>query len=92
MPFLAGLRELAEKDLFPSGSRRNHEAYREQVDWGGLDVLDQMLLCDAQTSGGLLVCVPAGEAGGFEQELSGGPYPAVRIGEVTGDGSIRIRP
>jgi len=92
VPFLAGLRELAEKDLFPSGSRRNHEAYREQVDWGGLDVLDQMLLCDAQTSGGLLVCVPAGEAGGFEQELSGGPYPAVRIGEVIGDGSIRIRP
>jgi selenide,water dikinase len=36
VPFLPGVAELAMKDLFPSGSRRNHEAYRDQVDWEGL--------------------------------------------------------
>src|SRR6202162_4653473 len=29
IPFMAGVRDLAERDLFPSGSRRNHAAYRE---------------------------------------------------------------
>src|SRR5437588_3810790 len=55
VPFLTGVRDLAAQDLFPSGSRRNHDSYRDAVDWGGLDVVDQLLLCDAQPSGGLLV-------------------------------------
>ena len=36
MPVLKGVRELAEQDLFPSGSRRNYDAYRDAVDWDGL--------------------------------------------------------
>src|SRR5207253_869658 len=57
-PFIDGVRQLAERDLFPDGSRRNHAAYRDRVDWGGTGELDQMMLCDAQTSGGLLVAIP----------------------------------
>src|SRR2546425_7534364 len=41
VPFLEGVRELAERDLFPSGSRRNYDAYRDQVDWGDTAMLDQ---------------------------------------------------
>ena len=63
MPFLDGVRDLASRDLFPSGSRRNHAAYRERVDWDGLPEIDQMMLCDAQTSGGLLVAIPPRNAG-----------------------------
>jgi selenide,water dikinase len=91
VPFMDGVRELAERDLFPSGSRRNHAAYREQVDWGGISELDQMMLCDAQTSGGLLVVVPPENAPGFEDAFGAAPFPAVRIGVMTGRGSIRIR-
>jgi selenide, water dikinase len=91
VPFMAGVRELAEKDLFPSGSRRNHAAYRDQVDWGGLAEIDQMMLCDAQTSGGLLVAVPPARAPGFEEALASAPYRPARIGTVTGRGSIRVR-
>jgi selenide, water dikinase len=91
VPFMDGVRELAERDLFPSGSRRNHDAYREQVDWGGISELDQMMLCDAQTSGGLLVVVPPENASGFENALRTAPFPAVRIGVISGGGSIRIR-
>jgi len=87
VPLLPGVRALAEADLFSGGSRRNHAAYRTQVDWGGISELDQMLLCDAQTSGGLLVAIPPVNAAGFE----GSVPAAARIGTISGGGSIRIR-
>ncbi len=90
VPFMDGVRELAEKDLFPSGSRRNYTAFRDQVDWDGTPELDQMMLCDAQTSGGLLVAVPPGNAGRFEEMTRSAPYPAARIGVMRDDGSIRV--
>jgi selenide, water dikinase len=92
VPFLDGVRELAQRDLFPDGSRRNHDAYRDQVDWGGIAELDQMMLCDAQTSGGLLVAIPLDSATAFAEALASSPYPAARIGTINGHGSIRIRP
>ena len=91
VPMIDGVRELAERDLFSGGSRRNHAAYRQQVDWGGVSELDQMLLCDAQTSGGLLVAIPKANADRFESALGSAPYPAVRIGTINGHGSIRVR-
>jgi selenide,water dikinase len=91
IPFMNGVRDLAELDLFPSGSRRNHGAYREQVDWGGAPELDQLMLCDAQTSGGLLVAIPSGNGALFEAALRSSVYPAVRIGTISGHGSIRVR-
>jgi selenide, water dikinase len=91
VPFMAGVRDLAERDLFPSGSRRNHAAYRDQVKWDGISELDQMMLCDAQTSGGLLVAVPQEKAASFESAMDSAPYKAARVGTITGDGSIRVR-
>ncbi|HXN79117.1 MAG TPA: selenide, water dikinase SelD, partial [Candidatus Dormibacteraeota bacterium] len=73
VPYMAGVRDLAQRDLFPSGSRRNHAAYRDQVDWGGIAELDQMMLCDAQTSGGLLVAIPPVRAAAFEDSLRSEP-------------------
>ena len=90
VPFMDGVRDLAEKDLFPSGSRRNYDAYRGQVEWGDTSELEQMMLCDAQTSGGLLVAVPPADAGRFEEAFRTAPYPAVRIGMMRDDGSIRV--
>jgi len=86
IPFMSGVRDLAERDLFPSGSRRNYEAYRDLVEWGGVAELDQLMLCDAQTSGGLLVAIPAENASGFEAACK----DAVRIGVISGRGSIRV--
>jgi len=82
VPFMDGVRDLAERDLFPDGSRRNFAAYRDQVDWGGLAEIDQLMLCDAQTSGGLLVAIPPESSSGF---------PGARIGTINGHGSIRVR-
>ncbi|HKB32484.1 MAG TPA: selenide, water dikinase SelD, partial [Candidatus Dormibacteraeota bacterium] len=91
VPFMPGVRELAERDLFPDGSRRNHAAYRDQVDWDAIAEIDQMLLCDAQTSGGLLVAIPPHKAVAFEAALRSEPYRPALIGKITGRGSIRVR-
>jgi selenide,water dikinase len=88
VPFMEGVRQLAEKDLFPDGSRRNHAAYRDQAQWDGLAEIDQMMLCDAQTSGGLLVAIPPQNAERFE----GAVPSAARIGVMRDDGVIRVRP
>ena len=81
LPFMAGVRDLAAADLFPGGSRRNYDAYRDKVEWGDLSEVDRMLLCDSQTSGGLLAAIPPEHAAGF---------PGVRIGVMRDDGRIRI--
>ena len=91
VPFMDGVRELAERDLFPDGSRRNYEAYRDQVDWGGIPELDRLMLCDAQTSGGLLVALPPENAEAFERALLESPFQAARIGTISGHGSLRVR-
>jgi selenide, water dikinase len=91
IPFMDGVRDLAERDLFPGGSRRNHAAYWQEVDWGGIPALDQLMLCDAQTSGGLLVAVPPENESRFESSFASAPYPAARIGTINGNGSIRVR-
>lgn len=90
IPLVDGVRELAERDLFSGGSRRNHAAFKQQVDWGNVSELDQLILCDAQTSGGLLVAIPKENADRFESALAKAPFPAVRIGTINGHGSIRV--
>ena len=82
VPFLKGVGALAERDLFPDGSRRNHDALRGRVEWGGLGETEQLMLCDAQTSGGLLVAVPAASARRFKL--------GDRIGVMRDDGRIRV--
>ena len=88
VPFLEGVRELAAQDVFPDGTRRNHASLAAVVDWGGLPPTEQLLLADAQTSGGLLAAIPPAAAGVFESAFPA----AARIGVVTGDGPLRIRP
>jgi len=82
VPFMKGVGSLAERDLFPDGSRRNLAAYQDRVEWGGLSETERLMLCDAQTSGGLLVAIPPGKAKRFKL--------GERIGVVRGDGRIRV--
>jgi len=83
VPFIKGAGTLADRGVFPDGTRRNHAAYRDRIEWGGLGDTEQLLLCDAQTSGGLLVAIPKSHAPKFQQ--------GVRIGVMRGDGHIRVR-
>ena len=54
---------LIDQDCIPGGSRDNRKAADAVVDWGGTLEAERTLLTDAQTSGGLLLCVPAKRLG-----------------------------
>ena len=49
--------ELIEKDCIPGGSRENLKTANELTEWHGVTDTHKILLADAQTSGGLLLCV-----------------------------------
>jgi selenide,water dikinase len=51
------VRKLIEKDCVPGGTRENRETASSITDWNKISETDQILLSDAQTSGGLLLCV-----------------------------------
>jgi selenide, water dikinase len=55
IPLLEGVVDLARAGVVPGGTRRNHEYLRGTVNWGGLTEPEQLVLADAQTSGGLLI-------------------------------------
>src|SRR5437773_8501858 len=49
--------DLIEQGCVPEGSRQNFHATTVPVDWQDTDEIRRILLTDAQTSGGLLLCV-----------------------------------
>jgi selenide,water dikinase len=53
--FIPGTAELAEQGIVAGGTRRNHAYVDPFVEWNEIDEAGQMLLSDAQTSGGLLI-------------------------------------
>lgn len=60
VPTFAGARKYAEMGTFPGGSVDNQAFYRDRVAFDDdIDEPQRMLLFDAQTSGGLLLCIPA---------------------------------
>jgi selenide,water dikinase len=50
---------LIDRDCIPGGSRTNLKTAEAITDWNGASARLKHLLTDAQTSGGLLLCVPA---------------------------------
>lgn len=83
--------ELAAAGVFPGGTERNRAAIEKQTTWmGDVDEAIRVLLCDAQTSGGLLAAVPAGEGETLTGELRAAGYAASVIGEVTEPADARI--
>jgi len=55
VPLIPGVLDLARADVVPGGTQRNHAFVGPATDWGELTRPEQLLLADAQTSGGLLI-------------------------------------
>lgn len=63
LPFLPSVKKLAEKGVVPGGTKRNLKFVQDKVQFGEyLTDIDKLLLADAQTSGGLLISMPAEKA------------------------------
>jgi selenide,water dikinase len=83
VPLLEGAAALAAAGHVPGGSRRNAADLRDAVTWAAkTDAPTRTLLTDAQTSGGLLLCVPPGAVDALLGALSGAAPSAAVIGRV----------
>jgi len=84
VPFFDGVLELVTGGILPGGTKNNFEYTRPFVLYAeNISTGRQMMLNDAQTSGGLLVALPAGEAQKYIKALHAvGVINAVSIGEV----------
>lgn len=84
LPLYPQAQDMAAIGLVPVGAHRNKKHYARQL--LGAERSDPILLdllCDPQTSGGLLIAVSAERSELLEQELRQRSVPVYRIGEVT---------
>jgi selenide,water dikinase len=86
VPLLPEALALATSGLRTGGLERNAAYLESRITWGPASAIDKALLQDPQTSGGLLVCVPAARLADYLSAVDG----AVHIGEVSeaGTGSV----
>ena len=83
-PLLPGLWELAEQGIAPGGTQRNLASLEHSVRWHeSLSHNVRVVLCDAQTSGGLLISVAQDKLDVLLEQLAEhGVAGAAVIGEV----------
>ncbi len=80
LPLFEGTEDLLSEGFYPGGSLRNLEAFRGRL--GGGDEAARRLMCDAQTSGGLLVAVAPPAAEELIDRLKEDGITAATIGAV----------
>jgi len=86
IPVLPRVRELAEQGFIPGGTKNNFNHVRDHVSFpDDMDQTDRWILCDAVTSGGLLIAVAGEEADRLLERLRDAGVDARAIGEVTQD-------
>ncbi len=86
-PLFPGALELARAGFTSGGAKRGRTGLAADVSIrAGLDETLVNLAFDAETSGGLLICVPAAAATKLERELAARDLPVCAIGEVVPHG------
>jgi len=78
VPTLAGVELALANGIQTGGADRNASYLEDRVQWGSATETQKDILIDPQTSGGLLVCVPANRVADYLSRVPG----AVEIGEV----------
>ena len=98
VPLLPGARELATKNVVPGGTERNLAAARRFTHFGDVDQIGQLLLSDAQTSGGLLIAIDGPLANALLQALEDEGEHGTVVGRIVErdfadgpSGVIRVR-
>jgi selenide,water dikinase len=84
VPMFDGVLELADRDVVPGGTTTNLKHATEVTEWAdGISAAERLLLCDAQTSGGMLIAVDRSESENLVRALERHKTPvASQIGEV----------
>ena len=83
VPYFKEAVRLAEMDIAPGGTLANLKTYAPFIKWGaGVPDAHQMLMNDAQTSGGLLIFVPGDRKDTLIASLTREGLLAAHIGDV----------
>lgn len=91
IPFISCARKYAEQWIFPGGSADNRLFYGKQVHFDKqISEMEQMLLFDAQTSGGLLLSVPAEKISAFQERAAALEQSVWVVGEVAPGAGIEV--
>lgn len=91
IPFVSGAQRLAAAYTFPGGTFDNKAFFSEHVRFSvELKEEEELLLYDAQTSGGLLLAVPPQQLDGLLSEAKNDGQPLWVIGEVVEGDKIEI--
>jgi selenide,water dikinase len=93
VPLLHGVRELAEQGMLTGASGRNWSAYGNEIELApDRNAIDQALLSDPQTSGGLLVaCAPESVDEVLAVFHQHGFAQACEVGEITATAANNIK-
>jgi selenide,water dikinase len=91
IPFIAGARKYAEMGCFPGGAFDNKMHFESRVEFAEeIDEQNQMLLFDPQTSGGLLLGVPAEKLESFTKRAIELSQTIWVVGRVTSGSGIHV--
>jgi selenide,water dikinase len=91
IPFVSGARSYAEEYIFPGGTYDNRLYFASNIHFDPtLDEPSQLLLFDAQTSGGLLLAVPADRLEQFITRAAQREQAAWVVGEVVAGKGIKV--
>jgi selenide,water dikinase len=82
VPVLPGAREFLAKGYLPAGTSRNLETFRRRIDNRATEA-ELTLMCDAQTSGGLLIAMPPDKVAAAEAQFREGGLFYAKIGSIT---------
>jgi selenide,water dikinase len=93
VPILPAAVEYVNAGIYPGGTNANHKFLNDWVRYADdIAKQEQLLLCDAQTSGGLLAAVAAGDADTIVASLrTQGLNDTAIIGQIESEISGRIR-
>jgi selenide,water dikinase len=92
IPVLPEVMDLLKQKCFPGGTKKNWLYFQQWLDFAeGFTHEEQLLVCDAQTSGGIVISVPADKCDAMVASLKKhNAMTAAVIGEVTAGNPGRI--
>jgi len=93
LPAIAGTLDLIAQGCYPGGTRKNSLYYAQWTDFDpAITEHEKLLVNDAQTSGGMAICVPAGNADALVASLQRhGALAASVIGEFRAERPGRVQ-
>jgi len=91
IPILPGALRMAGEGFNPGGAGDNRNFIEDKVEFeAGIDPNLQQVLYDPQTSGGLLIAIPADRADDFSRALEQSSLPSANVGEVLPPGETPL--